>query len=195
VPTDEPPTDEPPTDEPPTDEPPAGRPELPPASGIDLARTLLAQARADAAAHGRRTSERRAVRTGDLSGQRRSGPGPDDRDPQPVGRSVERLVQERGWQAPAAVGGVVARWPAVVGPQVADHCVPEHYAEGVLTVRADSTAWATQVRLLAATLVARLNAECGDGTVARVQVLGPAGPTWSKGAFRVPGRGPRDTYG
>ena len=39
---------------------------------------------------------------------------------------------------------------------------------------ADSTAWATQVRLLAAQLVRRLNAELGDGTVQRVKVRGPA---------------------
>ena len=60
---------------------------------------------------------------------------------------------------------------------------------------ADSTAWATQVRLLAPQLVRRLNAELGDGTVRRVKVRGPAPPR-QRGAWRVPGgRGPRDTYG
>ena len=167
----------------------------PPPSGIDLARALLAQARADSRDRGRRVSERRAVRTGDVDGQRRSGATPDDRDPQPLGRSVQRLVDERGWQAQAAVGGVVARWPHVVGAELADHCVPERYAQTVLTVRADSTAWATQLRLLAPSLVARLNAECGDGTVTQVTVLGPGRPSWRKGRFNVAGRGPRDTYG
>ncbi|MGZ4597969.1 MAG: DUF721 domain-containing protein, partial [Actinomycetes bacterium] len=110
-------------------------------------------------------------------------------------RSVDRLVEERGWQAQAAVGGVVARWPHVVGPELAAHCVPERYDGAVLTVRAESTAWATQLRLIAATLVARLNAECGEGTVTRVHVLGPGRPSWRKGRLHVPGRGPRDTYG
>ena len=164
-------------------------------SGIDPARSLLARVRADAAARGRRATERRAVRRGDLDGQRRSGAAPDDRDPQTLGRSVERLVDDRGWQAQAAVGGVVGRWPLVVGPQIADHCVPERFTDGVLVVRADSTVWATQVRLLAPTLLARLNAECGDGTVTRVQVFGPGRPSWRKGPLHVPGRGPRDTYG
>ena len=136
-----------------------------------------------------------AVRSGDVDRQRRSGASPHDRDPQLLGQSVDRLVAERGWQAQAAVGGVVARWPHVVGPELADHCVPEGYAETVLTVRADSTAWATQVRLLAPSLVARLNAECGEGTVTQVRVLGPGRPSWRKGHLHVRGRGPRDTYG
>jgi predicted nucleic acid-binding Zn ribbon protein len=184
------------------EEPPAAadlpdevEPALPVASGIDLARALLAQARADAKAKGARAGERKAVRRGDISGQRRSGAHPDDRDPQTLGRSVERLVAERGWEAEVAVGAVIGRWDLIVGSEVAAHCVPEGYSDAVLTVRADSTAWATQVRLLAPALVARLNAECGDGSVTRVNVLGPGRPSWRKGALHVRGRGPRDTYG
>ncbi len=168
---------------------------LPPPSGIDLARTLLAQARADSRERGRGRADRRALRTGDVDRQRRSGATPDDRDPQLLGRTVDRLVQDRGWQAQAAVGGVVARWPHIVGAELADHCIPEHYRDTVLTVRADSTAWATQVRLLAPSLVARLNEECGEGTVTRLTVLGPGRPSWRKGHLHVRGRGPRDTYG
>ena len=59
---------------------------------------------------------------------------------------------------------------------------------------ADSTAWATQVRLLAAQLVRRLNDELGDGSVQRVRVRGPAaaaGPARRPGEWRVRGgRGP-----
>ena len=57
------------------------------------------------------------------------------------------------------------------------------------------TIFARQVRLLAPSLVARLNAECGEGTVTQVRVLGPGRPSWRKGHLHVPGRGPRDTYG
>lgn len=170
-------------------------PALPAPSGIDLARTMLAQAQADAKAKGIRASQRQAVRRGDSRGQPRSGSHPDDRDPQPVGRTLERLVAERGWETEVAVGGVIGRWDLIVGAEVSAHCAPESYVDRVLTVRADSTAWATQVRLLAPTLVARLNAECGDGSVTKVHVLGPGRPSWRKGAFHVRGRGPRDTYG
>jgi predicted nucleic acid-binding Zn ribbon protein len=62
-------------------------------------------------------------------------------------------------------------------------------------VRADSTAWATQLTLLAGSLVRRLNDELGDETVRVIDVQGPRGPSWRKGRLRVKGRGPRDTYG
>ena len=48
---------------------------------------------------------------------------------------------------------------------------------------------------LAPSVVRRLNEALGAGTVHRLQVQGPVGPTWRKGGYRVPGRGPRDTYG
>ena len=124
-----------------------------------------------------------------------SGPGPDDRDPQPVGSAVDELVGERGWSQALAVGGVEGRWEQIVGADVAAHCLPEQFEAGRLTVRADSTSWATQVRLLAPTLLARLNDDLGAGTVTHLQVLAPQGPSWRKGKLRVKGRGPRDTYG
>lgn len=105
------------------------------------------------------------------------------------------MVGEHGWEEDLSVHGVVARWDQVVGPQVAAHVRTERYADGVLTVRADSTAWATQVKMLAPTLVRRLNEEIGDGVVTRVVVLGPHTPSWRKGPRTVPGQGPRDTYG
>ena len=45
----------------------------------------------------------------------------------------------------------MGRWPQIVGPEVAQHCEPQKYDEDerVLTVQCDSTAWATQLRLLA----------------------------------------------
>ena len=63
-------------------------------------------------------------------------------------------------------------------------------------VRTDSTAWATQLRLLAPTVVRRLNEELGAGTVTALDVQGPLGPSWKKGRRSTrDGRGPRDTYG
>jgi predicted nucleic acid-binding Zn ribbon protein len=126
---------------------------------------------------------------------------------------VERLVDQRRWRDPLSIGSVIAAWPQVAGAEVAAHCIPERVEDGVLVVRADSTAWATQLRLLASTLVARLNEELGGGAaggqgsggrgssgaaggaITSVTVLGPSAPSWKKGPRSVPGRGPRDTYG
>jgi len=169
--------------------------------GWDPDGTELASAFLDRVRAGGRPAPRSG--SGSVRGSRRkrapgagwSGPSGDERDPQPLGRAVDRLVGEHGWGQDLAVHGAVARWDQVVGPDVAAHVRPERYSAGELTVRADSTAWATQVKLLAPNLVRRLNEEIGDGTVTRVTVLGPHTPTWRKGPRTVPGRGPRDTYG
>lgn len=173
---------------------PSAKTETAATAEADLSLSLLAQVRAASKAAPARPRPRRRSRKRAEPGAY-SGARPDDRDPQSIGRSVDDLVGERGWTAPLAVGGVEGRWPEIVGADVAQHCVPEHFEAGQLMVRADSTAWATQVRLLAPTLLARLNDDLGAGTVTHLKVLGPQGPSWKKGKLRVKGRGPRDTYG
>lgn len=64
----------------------------------------------------------------------------------------------------------------------------------MLTLRTDSTAWATQMRMLAGSVRNRLDATLGAGVVHKVLVRGPEPPR-SQGRWRVAGRGPRDTYG
>jgi len=158
------------------------------AKGAALAREKLAQAKSDAARRGqlpRREPRRRA------SGARR-----DAGDPQLLGRAIADLLSDRGWEQPAAIGGVFGRWHEIVGADMAAHTKPDTFADGEVVVVADSTAWATQVRLLARTLVRRLNEELGDGTVQKVKVHGPRNGPRSSGGLRVTGsRGPGDTYG
>jgi predicted nucleic acid-binding Zn ribbon protein len=113
-------------------------------------------------------------------------------DPQPLSTALDGLLRDQGWQLAAAVGSVFGRWDQLVGPDVAAHTRPERFSAGELLVTADSAAWATQVRLLAATLVRRLNSELGHGTVTRVVVRGPAPPR-RRGPLRV--RGTRDLNG
>jgi predicted nucleic acid-binding Zn ribbon protein len=91
---------------------------------------------------------------------------------------------------------VFAEWPRLVGTDIAAHCVPQVLDAGELRISAESTAWATQLRLLAAMLLARLRAELGPDVVTKLVITGPVGPTWKHGGWsRRGGRGPRDTYG
>jgi hypothetical protein len=116
-------------------------------------------------------------------------------DPEQLSQAIGGLLDQQGWQQRAAIGSVFGRWAEIVGPDLAAHTRPDSFADGELTVTADSTAWATQVRLLAPQLVRRLAAELGDGTVRRVKVRGPQPPR-QRGGWRVPGsKGPGDTYG
>ncbi|MGW4440526.1 DUF721 domain-containing protein [Streptomyces sp. NPDC004596] len=164
-------------------------------SGVDLARVALRAAKEQARARGDAVRQKKQARRG---GGLRSGARADGRDPMALGAAINRLLTERGWETPAAVGGVMGRWPQIVGEDLAKHCVPQRYDEDerVLSVSCDSTAWATQLRLLAPTLVARLNEDLGHGTVRLIKVNGPGGPARRYGPLRAPGStGPGDTYG
>lgn len=167
--------------------------------GMDLVRRTLEEARGAAKSQGKdvgrgRTSPAREPRK---RGSRRrwSGPGPDSRDPQTLGALTADLAKTRGWSNKVAEGSVFGQWAAVVGEQIAEHANPSALREGVLTVEAESTAWATQLRLVQSQLLAKIAAAVGDGVVTSLKIVGPAAPTWRKGKFNVPGRGPRDTYG
>lgn len=174
-------------------------------TGLDLARSIarsLARsggpARRTPSGTGRGGRSGRNGRGGWRSDRpsKASGAHPDERDPQLLDSTIGRLIAEQGWGTDVRVHGVFSRWEHLVGRDVAAHCRPESFVDGKLVVRTDSTAWATQMRLLAPTAVRRLNEELGDGTVTVIDVRGPNAPSWRKGPRSVrDGRGPRDTYG
>ena len=87
------------------------------------------------------------------------------------------------------------RWPGLVGEQIAAHATPTSLRDGVLTVSAETTAWATQLRMVQAQLLAKIASAVGDGVVTSLKIVGPMAPSWRKGRYHIAGRGPRDTYG
>jgi predicted nucleic acid-binding Zn ribbon protein len=197
----------------PPDEPPQGgaedRPERvrepvepPPEhddSGLDLARSIARSLARPGAARRRAPSKAEGVFRRRVDRQA-SGAHPDERDPQLLDATIGRLIDDQGWGTDVRVHGVFSRWDGMVGREVAQHCLPESFHQGDgggrLVVRTDSTAWATQMKLLAPTVVRRLNQELGEGTVTVIDVQGPHGPSWKRGPRSVrDGRGPRDTYG
>jgi len=125
--------------------------------------------------------------------KRRSAPRTEE--PTLLGELLKEVIEDEGWTREVNVHQLLARWPALVGPVNAAHSQPVGYADTVLTVRAESSTWATSLRTIAPQLVAVLNDQLGQGTVTRVVVIGPEAPSWKKGRRSVPGRGPRDTYG
>ncbi|OBG97277.1 hypothetical protein A5697_19065 [Mycobacterium sp. E3251] len=167
--------------------------------GIDLVRRTLEEARAAARAQGKDAGRGRSTppATRRVAGQRRSwsGPGPDVRDPQPLGRLARDLAKKRGWSTQVAEGTVLGNWSSVVGQQIADHATATALNDGVLSVAAESTAWATQLRMIQSQLLAKIAAAVGNGVVTSLKITGPAAPSWRKGPRHIAGRGPRDTYG
>jgi predicted nucleic acid-binding Zn ribbon protein len=157
-------------------------------SGPDLVRQALARAKAASRARG--TAPRR---TGSRPARPRADG--DSLEPMRVGQAIQRLVAEKGWEDTTTRADVLANWHKVVGPDIADHCRPVSLEDGELVLVAESTAWATQLRLLTKTLLKRVQDHAGPDIATKVVVRGPVAPDWRKGKLRVQGRGPRDTYG
>jgi predicted nucleic acid-binding Zn ribbon protein len=167
---------------------------------MDLVRRALEEARGAARTQGKEVGRgRRLPPTRRVAGagswRRWSGPGPDSRDPQPLGSVARDVAKKHGWSSRVAEGAVFGQWPSVVGQHIADHASPTALRDGVLSVSAESTAWATQLRIIQGQVLAKIAAAVGDGVVTALKITGPVAPSWRKGPLHIAGRGPRDTYG
>jgi predicted nucleic acid-binding Zn ribbon protein len=176
---------------------PATESDYPQLRGSDLARAALRAAQESAGGPGAKKKQqvKRTYTGGSRRRRRWSGARADDRDPQPLGRIASRIAKDRGWTTQLTSGQLFGRWGAIVGEEVAEHARPVSLRDGELTIQAESTAWATQLRLLQRQLLVKIAAGVGHGVVKRLKVHGPSKPSWRYGPRHVRGRGPRDTYG
>ncbi|MEO8529430.1 MAG: DciA family protein [Pseudolysinimonas sp.] len=117
------------------------------------------------------------------------------REPRGVGDVLLAVTSSRGWESPIARAELVASWPDIVGEDTAAHATPIGIEDGVLTVQCDSTAWAQQLRLMNATVLASIAERFPAAQVETARFLAPHAPSWKHGPKAIPGRGPRDTYG
>lgn len=155
----------------------------------DLARSLLAAARRRA---NKFTRERKPIAR-DERGETKESDS-DYQGPQLLNESLEELISQRGWQAKMKDSDLFVKWSEIVGSEIADHVQPLSFAGGTLTLKAESTAWATQIRLIEEQVRGALLRAHFE--VSEVIVRGPHAPSWRKGGWGVKGgRGPRDTYG
>lgn len=117
------------------------------------------------------------------------------RDPKGLGDSLELLTKQLGWRAPLTQADLLNSWAAIAGAETAKHSTPLGIDDGVLTVQCESTAWATQLRLMRVEIMTRIVTEFTEAGVVSIRFQGPNAPSWKKGPRSIPGRGPRDTYG
>ena len=138
----------------------------------------------------RRPAAARRAPTPRLRGApRRPGPPDARRDHRPA-RSPSRAGAPTSGctgSSPAGTRSSAGTSPSTSGRSSFVQDDGEDRTGGRLVVQTDSTAWATQMRLLAPTVVRRLNEELGDGTVRVIDVQGPTVPSWKTG----PAVGPR----
>ncbi len=117
------------------------------------------------------------------------------RDPRGISEVMDALTARLGWNSPLARSELLASWAELVGEETASHSAPVGIEEGVLTVSCDSTAWATQLRLMRSQIITRIAQRFPDAGIESVRFDGPGVPSWKRGPRSIPGRGPRDTYG
>lgn len=96
----------------------------------------------------------------------------------PAGRKL-------GFEGAVDAGKVFARWDAIVGSDIAEHVEPTSLRDGVLRVRTDSPAWATEVAYLSREIAGRVNTALGRELVRELKVAsGP--PSGRNESRRVP---------
>lgn len=140
-------------------------------SGVDLARVALHQAREAAKARGASGSTRKTKQASRTAGMRRDG-----REVAGFGTVLHGLLADRAWHIPAAGGGVLDRWPDIADAVTANlsaHVTAAAFnaESGQLDLRPDSPAYATQLRLLNARIIAAANDRAGTQAVRTIRVL------------------------
>ena len=157
------------------------------------------QVAAAALGRAKESARRRGLRPGDAARVRREvqlgDARPGGRDPRTVGEALDQLIGQLAWSPGVTAGTIQARWSQILGDEVASHTQYVSFDGGVLTMRADSTAWATNLRWAVPTMLRMLAEAVGEGVVVEIEVQGPGGPGFGRGPRSVKGRGVRDTYG
>lgn len=97
-----------------------------------------------------------------------------------LNKVTRQIFGKRGF----ASGAVVTEWPTIVGPHLAAHTVPERIAyqgggrdRGVLHLRVDSGALATELQHLEPQLLERINGYFGYRSVERLRIVQGPLPT------------------
>lgn len=117
-------------------------------------------------------------------------------DPEKLSNILDNLVATRDWKKGIAEGTLFTKWREIVGNEIADHCEPITLFEGRLTIKAESTSWATQLRLMTPELLKSIRSRSEGALVDELTLIGPNAPSWKRGLRTIRGaKGPRDTYG
>ena len=117
------------------------------------------------------------------------------RDPRGLGDTINSLTLQLGWNSPLAQSELLASWTLLAGEETSKHSTPAGIDEGVLTVQCESTAWATQLRMMRVEIMTHIALKYPEAGIDSIRFQGPNAPSWKKGPRSIPGRGPRDTYG
>lgn len=91
--------------------------------------------------------------------------------PARVGQILRALAARRRWESNLVAARISAHWEEIVGKQIASHSHPVRLRGGVLVLRAESSLWAGEVRMLGAEIADRVNQLLGTETVTKISLV------------------------
>ena len=112
--------------------------------------------------------------------------GQPGRDPVRLGDAAGLVATLGGWTPHLRIAELNTHWDRVVGADVARHSTVASLVDGVLVIRADSPAWATQLGYLASTILPTVRDRLPGLRIDEVRVTGPG--TGRTGRRWVPSR-------
>ncbi len=80
---------------------------------------------------------------------------------------IDRVLTAYGIERDVREHRLVIEWNKVVGPKIAQRCWPSGLKDGVLSVRAASSAWLQELSFLRNQIIARANQLVGDPPLVR----------------------------
>lgn len=124
----------------------------------------------------RRAREERAEKAWESFGK----PG---RDPSRLSSIADVLAIRGNWGPHLKLAQLENHWDQVVGPGIAAHSYPAGYDHGVLTIRTQSTVWATQLTYLIPQLRSKITERLVGLPIERIVVTGPRATSFSHGRY------------
>lgn len=90
-----------------------------------------------------------------------------------VGEALQQYLAKSGLAKRLAQAQVIPDWPRLVGAQIASVTAPESVTpDGTLFVRVATSAWMTELQLMAPEIMARINAGGGgQGGAGRIKTI------------------------
>lgn len=99
--------------------------------------------------------------------------------PTPVGESLARFIESRGWSERLRGADAAVHWERIVGPELAARCEPVRIAGGHLVIRTEQPVLAAQLRYLLPQIEDKARRVLGPGTVIGVSIV--VGPLEGRG--------------
>jgi predicted nucleic acid-binding Zn ribbon protein len=93
-----------------------------------------------------------------------------DGKPEPIADALAGFLKSRGLDERVQRSAILFDWAGIVGPQIASVTTAKKITEdGVLFVAVENHAWMSELSLMEAQLVARINAREGHAPIKRIR--------------------------